>query len=110
MTFILANLAKKLREEEVIISKADKGNTLVLLDRSKYNQKTVQCLHSIGVTVDPEFDFDGYVQKVLLTVNKCEYILDKEPLKEAVLVSNPRIPCLYGLPKIHQTPSPTRPI
>ena len=47
--------------EEVIISKADKGNTLVLIDRSEYNEKTVQCLNSMGATVEPEFDFDDYV-------------------------------------------------
>ena len=47
----------------------------------------------IGAIMDPAFNFDDYVKRVRKVVNKCKYILNKEPLKEAVLVSR----ILYGL-------------
>ena len=43
----IKSLVWKLKDTDVITTKADKGNSLALIDRSEYNQKTVQCLQSI---------------------------------------------------------------
>jgi len=103
-------LVKKTRQGGTIITKADKGSSVVLMDGWEYTCKMTTCLGSIGATIDPSFDFGTYNEDVRKEIGKSKYILDKEPLKNAVLVMNPQAPRLYGLPKIHKEGSPMRPV
>lgn len=106
----LKSIMKKVKEENIVVTKADKGNTVVLMDRSDYTTKVNECLTSIGAVPAPDFNFNKYNTAVRSQVNTSKYIFDKEPLKKAVLISNPIPPRLYGLPKVHKPGSPMRPV
>ena len=76
-----------------------------MLDRQNYVKKMQDCFHPIGATIDPAFSFDQHNEKIRQKMGGCQYILDKDPLQKAVLISNPRAPLPYGLPKIHKVGS-----
>ena len=59
---------------------------MFIMDSFDYMTKTLDCLDSIGALLDPSYN--GNVRS---TINAIKHLLDKEPLREAVLVSNPRL-------------------
>ena len=70
------------------MTKANKGNTSVLIDRHEFDQKTM------GAKIDAGFNFDTFNGEVRDTINDSEYILDKEPIEKTILVSSLQPPHL----------------
>jgi predicted GIY-YIG superfamily endonuclease len=104
---------KKLRnlavEKQLSISKADKGNGTVILDKADYIRK---CMHFI---TDNDFDIllkdptSAYQKIIKNAVASARYLFsDKE--KFFLSTMNPLPPRLYGLPKIHKVDVPIRPV
>ncbi|XP_042893334.1 uncharacterized protein LOC122267343 [Penaeus japonicus] len=108
------NLLKKLREDnDLIITKPDKGRGIVLLNRTEYDSKVKAIL-------------DDRTKFKLLKTNIASHILKLEDklnrflrnIKDSVgdsvynclFASGSRPGVLYGLPKIHKTGNPIRPI
>jgi hypothetical protein len=55
-TTIIGNLRKKITDNKLILTKADKGKTIVILHQQEYNQKVVhlmECNHISEITKDP---------------------------------------------------------
>ena len=104
------NLRKKVLNDDLIVTKADKGNSIVILDRSEYNSKVNDFLTSSNAVVYQDFDFDKFCENVRKTVNKCEYVIREPHTKRSILISNPRIQLLHGLPKVHKPGIPIRPV
>jgi len=67
----VSTLAKKLKKEKVLITKSDKGNSVVLLKEDDYDWKMTQCLQY--------FSFDEYNNGIRRAINSSEYILAKNP-------------------------------
>uniref|UniRef100_A0A5S6Q4E3 Reverse transcriptase domain-containing protein n=1 Tax=Trichuris muris TaxID=70415 RepID=A0A5S6Q4E3_TRIMR len=106
---------KNLRDKkDLMVTKADKGNVVVLLNREEYITKINRLLDSEvyrPLTSDPT----SGTRKVALLLLRCfaEETKDKTLSKIAQklhFVSNSKCPELYGLPKIHKPEIPLRPV
>ncbi len=107
------NLLKKLKLENLLVMKADKGNHTVILHRNEYIDKCQSNLESTSF-----LRTDMYTTKLL---RRCQTEL-KECLKSircvfpkdfkvnSLIIKNPQLAIMYGLPKIHKTNIPMRPI
>lgn len=102
------SLQYKICQNNLIITKADKGSSVVIIDRTAYNQKVndviqgedFECLNS-----DPT---KNYTLRVKDAIKSTTYI-SPEQLKYKIPM-NPRSPFLYGLPKTHKENIPIRPV
>ncbi|KFD47299.1 hypothetical protein M513_11809, partial [Trichuris suis] len=106
---------KTLRQKtQLVITKADKGNVVVVLDKKMYVQKITELLNGAAYTAIQD-DPTENVRKTLRSL--LEYFEheahDKEISKirnHIYYISNTRCPELYGLPKIHKPEVPLRPV
>ena len=107
---------KSLRNNaDIVITKADKNNTVVILNKTDYLTKINVILNSqkfqeIGPvdTHDNTARIEGSIQRRLLTLLKSEALA--RSVYEAIRPSGSQRPRLYGLPKTHKNGVPLRPI
>lgn len=102
------------KNDEIIIKKADKGGGLVIMDKSDYIKEAERQLSDANtymkLSKDPTSDLQTLVSSVLTdAVN--DGIISPETQKY-LTTTNPRVPVLYLLPKIHKSLAnpPGRPI
>ncbi|XP_050518679.1 uncharacterized protein LOC126892954 isoform X2 [Diabrotica virgifera virgifera] len=106
----LKSIKHKIANHNLIFSKADKGNCLVILDRDTYNNKVSSFLddnHFIILPTDPSKRF---ISKLKDNIKKHSEFLSNYEAPYNKLPGNPLIPRLYGLPKIHKVGIPIRPV
>jgi len=104
---LIKKVRRKIREEELIITKADKGNTIVIMKESNYEMKVLEVLEKCGATVNEEFDFPAHahVKEVRKVINKSKFIAPGPSQKKVILVSNPTPPlCTVCLSYIRMVP------
>ena len=97
-----------LKNKNVVYTKADKGNSVVILDNEDYKQKLVDLLEQgqyLKIQKNPLSKCKTSVNNVLKNVK----IIPKNE-KFLVKVDNPTLPRIYGLPKIHKPKLSMRPI
>ena len=98
--------------EDIIIQKADKGGSIVVISKTEYLQKMQAMLDDpITYTVIPTVDLiaaKSEIDQILASLYVNEY-LTKKQFKHLRKVE-PKLPVLYGLPKIHKKDCPFRPI
>ena len=107
---------KSLRNNaDIVITKADKSNTVVILNKTDYLTKMNVILNSqkfqeIGPvdTHDNTARIEGSIQRRLLTLLKSEALT--RSVYEAIRPTGSQRPRLYGLPKTHKDGVPLRPI
>ena len=105
-------LEKLSKDKSIIICKADKGNSVVVLDRNDYIRKMNNILldKSKFKKVSKDSNLDDLVkfQRFLYNLKR------KKSLDEAVYTrirpSAATTPTSYGLPKVHKLDTPCRPI
>ena len=107
---VINSIKKKMCENNVIVCRADKGNTLVMIDRNVYKQKVEDTLQTCGATIDPEFNFKSHVDEVRKLINGIKVVVKKVPAIKSILEPNPIPPRLYGMPKLHKPGVPMRPV
>ena len=97
---------------DIIISKPDKGNGVVIMDRVDYINKLYNIVNDLSkfteLTVDPTEKRESRLQNFLYRLHK-KGELDDASYKQL----RPTGSCpskLYGLPKIHKKDTPLRPI
>ena len=104
----LANLAK---DPSIIITEADKGGGIIVMDKAEYNSKMQELLSddktyqkkSKGNAKKQGQRFNKDARKVLRKSDKgkkLQYLLEEDP----------KAPHMRGLPKIHKPGTPMRPI
>ena len=95
---------KKLSEETVEIKKADKSNTLVIMDKEVYKQKLVLQDHLLTETYKkaPANSNDKVFKKLSKLVSKHSSCLTKKE-KVVVLKADWKDSFFYVLPKIHKS-------
>lgn len=107
----IKSINKKLKDNNLILTKADKGNCTVILEKTEYIQKTEQFLTSDDfklITSNPLNKSITSTQKILKSTTETLKFFNTNPQK--LKVGNPQIPLLYSLPKIHKPNVPIRPI
>jgi hypothetical protein len=108
--YVIKGLKEKIGKEELILTKADKGNAMVIMKESVYDAKVAEVLEKCGAKVNENFDFTGHVKEVRNVINRSEFIVKGPSQKKAILIPNPVPPLLYGLPKVHKEGTPMRPV
>ena len=107
---VIKGIKRKVREEGLIITKADKSNTIVVMEKSSYVSKVYDVLDQCGAKENDSFNFLKHVKEVRREINKCKFIIKTPSLKKLLLEPNPVPPLLYGLPKVHKKDNPMRPV
>ena len=81
-----------------------------MLDRAEYYHQMMECLESLNADLVPEFDFDLYNGKIRAVIIKGKHLIDTEPIRKALLIPNPTVLRIYGLPEVHEEGSALRPV
>ena len=97
--------------QDIVVTTADKGGGIVILDKSDYISKMEDLLSDTdtynkqlyGRAQDEATGFNKDVRKVLRKTEKGKKLMH-------LLEENPKIPKMKGLPKIHKPGVPLRPI
>ena len=107
----LKSLKNKITSNNLLVTKADKGNCLVVMNKENYIDKITDFLSSEDfeeINKDPTFSF---FSKVKASLDRCLVTLEYFGTNKCRLYPmNPRTPVLYGLPKIHKEDIPIRPV
>ncbi|XP_071455076.1 uncharacterized protein [Hetaerina americana] len=105
----IKSLKKFTKDNNLIIEKADKGNAVVVMSKEDYIEKCNNFISSnqiVKLRSDPTIKF----QKVVLKAIKSSPNIFKHNEIYKVTVMNPKAPRFFGLPKIHKTDTPIRPV
>jgi hypothetical protein len=92
-----------------MITRADKGQTLIIITKEAYESKVHDFLHNnafVKISKDPTTLFSRETRK---TVNACKTLIP-EHLKWKYTHMNPHPPNIRGLLKIHKSEAPIRPV
>jgi len=107
----LSSLRKKVKDNDLIITKADKGNCVVVLNKGQYVDKVLDFLDSGSFKILNSSPLEKFLVKFNSTINKTLTALSPLGFSKFKLTPiNPAIPKLYGLPKIHKANVPIRPV
>ena len=107
------NAIKSLRlDKNIIIQKADKGGGIVVLNTTDYKNKILSMLNDpVTYTEIPRIDLQAAklsTDSAILSLYAGDFISKKQ--KKYLMRCEPKLPVLYGLPKIHKLNWPLRPI
>lgn len=101
-------IIKDLTKKDCYYTKADKGNAIVILDKEEYDNRMYSLIKD-GKYVEIRNPLPKMIRETSRALN--DYIEQLGfGLKMKLLVSNPKCPALYGLPKIHKPGNAMRPI
>lgn len=106
---IISELKEVIKNNDLIITKADKGNTVTIIEKSKYTDKVYDLLNTDNFTQINTDPTNKYQLQLKTTIKNCRNILENIP-SYTLHVMNPRPPILYGLPKLHKDNIPIRPV
>lgn len=98
-----------LNQNNLILTKADKGNSITIIEKSVYIDKTLKMIAESQceeVKNDPTSKFQTALLK---TLKDCSNIFSQRDIY-FLKVMNPKSPDLYSLPKIHKSNVPMRPV
>lgn len=111
------NIIKKTQQffkehNNLVICKADKGNVTVILNKNDYLEKCLHLLNDKKIYSPLKKDPTQIIQRNLN--NKVDLLLKKSyincPMSRHLKSYNSLAPKFYGLPKIHKTQIPMRPV
>lgn len=105
---IVNSITVKLKENEAILTKADKSNTTVVINKNDYDNKVKDFISSNDfeiLNLDPTTEFTKTTNEA---INKCKSI--PKVIKNQIKMIKPQSPTLRGQPKIHKEEIPIRPI
>jgi hypothetical protein len=105
----IVSINKKISDNDLLISKADKGNCTVILNKVDYIEKVGNVLNDekfVEISRDPTNKYNDEVIKLIKDSPSIFSKFDLFRLKQM----NPQCPRLYGLPKVHKDSMPCRPV
>jgi len=109
---LTSTLIEKIKVNNLIVSKADKGNCLVIQDKIMYINKTHTFLDSNGFISFDKDPTNTYNNKLKSTIKHIhpDFFAFFNTSPSSLINPNPLTPLLYSLPKIHKPDTPQRPI
>lgn len=108
--WITSSIRSLINSKEICICKADKGNAVVILNRSDYKTKMENMIIDgpYSIINDPTEMLSKSVELA------CQKLLTEEKLTKGeidkLIEKNIRAPIIYGAPKIHKAGVPLRPV
>lgn len=106
---VLNNIKQKLSENNAMISKADKGNSIVILYKDVYISKVEHFISNNNINEigkDPTVKYSSVINKA---INMSKNLFTADEMRWLKMI-NPSAPTLKGLPKIHKKEIPIRPL
>ena len=96
---------KKLKNnKDIVITKPDKGNGVVIMDRKSYIEKMLNILSDPSkfrkLDVDPTLKREGQLQRFLRTLKGSKFINSSD--YEKIYPKGSKCARMYGLPKLHK--------
>lgn len=106
---VVESINMKLNEADAIITKADKGGTLVVLEKKVYIDKTLKFLADNNVEkIDKDLTFEAQ-RKLLEFLKNCNEVVSPREV-QMLKVMNPQAPSLRAQLKVHKDGNPIRPV
>jgi hypothetical protein len=100
------------KDDSIIVTKADKGNAVVILNKEDYRNQLLKILSDKSKFSCIEKDMT--IEREEKLKNKLSYLLEKKIISTTeynkIRPIGSRPGTIYGLPKIHKTGNPLRPI
>lgn len=106
---LLKQITTKLNDNDALITRADKGRTMVVLDNTVYKDKVYDFISNnniVKLTSDPT---NRYVKELNTYISNSTHLFN-ERLRRFLKPCNAKAPVLTGLPKIHKSDMPIRPL
>lgn len=116
MSFDTWCVIRQLKARDVIYSRADKGNAVVIMDKTDYDNRVFEMINSGPYEENkykngkPKDPLNGMVEEANSVRHNVARLMGEEKLERRFHVPNPKVPSLYCLPKIHKNPLAMRPI
>ncbi|XP_055590291.1 uncharacterized protein LOC129742418 [Uranotaenia lowii] len=107
---------EKMKKHEVVYSRADKGNAVVIMNKQDYGTKVrdmiatgpyEECAFKNGKPKDP---LNMLIEEANIVRQRVANLIGDSKLERKFLVPNAKVASLYCLPKIHKNPIAMRPI
>jgi hypothetical protein len=105
----IETIQAKLQNKDATVTRADKGNSIVILPTQQYNSKLhefIQANDFNTTNTDPTKTFQSQISK---TVNGSKVLIPQESRWKYINM-NPSAPTIKGLIKIHKPNLPIRPV
>jgi len=102
------SVKRKLKDNDLCVTRADKGNPVVVMKRTEYKTKMKNFIDSNGGKLCT-LNFSKFCQNVRKYISNSTYVIEQRS-KQFLLNINLSPPRLYGLPKGHKKDIPIRPI
>ena len=102
------SIQKKVKENNLSVTRADKGNSIVILTQDQYNNKVQDFLNKEKPVLLKKDPTEKVQNELKQTLKNNGIFSDRE--KYFLVNKNPSPPILYGLAKIHKQETPIRPV
>ena len=106
---MLSRKRERLKQDDIALVKAGKGETLILIERSTYIQKIYDFLEISKAVELKEFSINTFNSKIRLAISSSAYVIPSTQ-KISLYVMCYSTPCLYGQLKTHKSDMPVRPV
>jgi hypothetical protein len=106
---IVNQIRRKLEDSHAIVTKADKGNSKIILYEYEYNRKIHTFIAKNSFTQSTQDITNKLQQNVRSAINECNTVIPKDQ-KWKYINLNRSTPTIRGLIKIHKEEAPIRPI
>ena len=103
------SIKNKITNNDLVLAKADKGNSSVLLTKNSYNGKITDFINSNNLATMNNNPTSRYNTKIKNALDKTKLVFNNET-KNTLIVKNPQAPKLYGTIKIHKQDKPIKPV
>ena len=104
------NINTKLKQNDVVIKRADKSNSIIVISKEQYNNKVQTFINKNNwskINKDPTTSYNNIIKKMIKTNNQ---IFTNPQTNRKLTTNNPKPPILNGLIKLHKPDKPIRPV
>ena len=103
------HIKEKLTKEKAMVTKADKGNSIVILYMDDYSRKVDDFISNNSFILTTRDITNKLQRDVKTAIEACREVIPKED-KWRYKNLNPMIPTIRGLVKVHKNDYPIRPV
>jgi hypothetical protein len=107
--YIVKQIHTKLSQNNLLITKADKGKTIVIINKDTYTQKIKDFLRENQFTQLHKDPIDKFQKQLQQAIPKCSKIIDKQQKKYLLQIKR-KSPMLNAQIKTHKENEPIRPV
>jgi predicted GIY-YIG superfamily endonuclease len=106
---ILKRIQNKVINNNLYITKADKGNTLVIMKNTDYTDKVKDFIIKNNIDKLNKDPTATYTKEINKAISNCKHLLSANDIRYLKPI-HPHAPPLKGLPKLHKDNTPIRPL